>query len=130
MFDFAEAFDVVSDHLLFDKLRLLGIWNPLIDWIPDFLIGCVIRFSVLGFRNSFMDVRSGAPQESMLGPLSFLIFLNKLPTYVISKCKFFADDLKIYLNIRYNNIVDMSSDLSSCQRDIDTIVHVASSWGS
>ena len=65
----------------------------------------------------------------MLGPLSFLIFLNKLPTYVISKCKLFANDMKIYLNIRLSNIVDMSSDLSSCQRNIDTIIHVASSWG-
>ena len=42
---------------------------------------------------------------------------------------FFADDLKIYLKIRLSNIVDMSSDLSSFQRDIDTIVHVATSCG-
>ena len=51
-----------------------------------------------------------------------------LPTYDISKCMFFADDLKIYLKIRHSNIVDMSSDLSSCQRDIDNLVHAASSW--
>ena len=31
--------------------------------------------------------------------------------------------------MRHCNIVDMSSDLSSCQGDIDTIVHVALSWG-
>ena len=76
-----------------------------------------------------MDVMSGVPQESVLCPLLFLLFVNHLPTHVISKYKFFADDLKIYLNIRHSNIVDMSSDLSSCQRDIDTIVHVASSQG-
>ena len=40
------------------------------------------------------------------------------------KFKFFVDDLKIYSNIRHTNIVDILSDLSSCQRDIDTIVFV------
>ena len=63
----------------------------------------------------------------MLGPLRFLLFVKHLPTYVISKCKLFANDMKIYLNIRLSNIVDMSSDLSSCQRNIDTIVHVTAS---
>ena len=41
----------------------------------------------------------------------------------------FADDLKIYLKIRHSNIVCISSDLSSCQIDIDTVVHAASSRG-
>ena len=54
-------------------------------------------------------------------------FFNHSPTYVFSKCKFFADDLKIYLKIRPSNIVDMSSDLCCCQIDIDAKVHVASS---
>ena len=47
-------------------------------------------------HSSYIDVRSGVPQGSMFGPLLFLIFVSLLPTYVISKCKFFADDLKIY----------------------------------
>ena len=65
----------------------------------------------------------------MLGPLLFLLFVNYLPTYVIHICKFFADDLEIYFNVRHSNIVDLSSDSSSCQRDIDTVVHAALSWG-
>ena len=39
-------------------------------------------------------------------------------------------NVKIYLNIRHNNIVDMSSDLSSCHiLMLYNIVHDASSWG-
>ena len=41
----------------------------------------------------------------------------------------YIHDSMIYLNIRHNNIVEMSSDLFSCQRDIDTLVRVTSSWG-
>ena len=56
-------------------------------------------------------------------------FVNHLATHVNSTFKFFADDLKIYLNIRYGNIFVciFVSDISSYQRDIDTIVHFASS---
>ena len=41
----------------------------------------------------------------MLCPLLFLLFVNHLPTYVISKCTFFGDDVKTCLNIRHSNIV-------------------------
>ena len=60
LFNFAKDFDIVSHHLLLDKLRLLCICSPLIDWIADFLIGRVMRVSVSGIRSSFMDVRNGA----------------------------------------------------------------------
>ena len=71
-----------------------------------------MRVSVSGIRSSFIEVRSGVPQGSVLGLLLFVLFVNDVPTFVISKCKFFADDLKIYLNLQRSNIVEMSSDLS------------------
>ena len=63
---FDKVFDVVSHNLLLDQLRLLGICSPLIDWIADFLIGRVMRVS--GSSGGFMDVKSGVPQRSVLGP--------------------------------------------------------------
>ena len=45
LFDFAKAVDVASYPLLLYQLRLLGSCNSLIDWIANFLIGCVMRFS-------------------------------------------------------------------------------------
>ena len=81
LFDFVEASNIVSHHLLLDMFRLLGICSPFIDWIVDFLVG---------IRSSFMDVRSGSPQRSVLCLLLFLLFVNHLLTDVISKCKFFC----------------------------------------
>ena len=109
-------------------MRLLGICSPIIDYITEFIIRRATRVSVSGIRSSFMDVWSGVPQRNVLGPLLFLLFVDNLPTNVISKYKFSANDLKTYLSIRHSNIVDTSSDLFSCQRDIDNIVHVVSSW--
>ena len=62
LFDFSRAFDVVSHHLLLDKLKLFGICSPLIDRIVDFLIGRVMRVSISGIRSNLMDVRNDVPQ--------------------------------------------------------------------
>ena len=81
MFDFAEAFDVVSHHLLLDKFGSLGVCSPLLDWTADFRIGHVMRISVSGIRSSFVDVRSGVSQRSVLDPLLFILFVNHLSTF-------------------------------------------------
>ena len=72
---------------------------------------------------------SGVPQDSFLGPLLFLVYVDHLPSFLTAKCKFFADDLKIYLKVRHENVLDMALELSSCQHDLNNIVAVAESWG-
>ena len=77
-------------------------------------IGHAMRASVSGMCSNLMSVRIDVPQGSVLGSPLFLLFVNHSPTYVVSKCKFFKDDLKMYLELQHSNIVDMSSDLFSC----------------
>ena len=105
LFAFSKVIDVISHHMLSAKLRLLGICSPLTDWIADFLTCRVMRVSVSGICISLMDVRSNVSQRSVLGTLLLLVFVNHLPTYITSKCMFFADDPKIYFNILHSNIV-------------------------
>ena len=88
-----------------------------------------MEVSVSGVSSSRREVLSGVPQGSVLGPLLFLVYINHLPSFLINKCKFFADDLKIYLNVRHQNILHAALDLSSCQKDINSILEIAGSWG-
>lgn len=129
LFDFSKSFDVVSHYILIKKSKLLGVTGSLLNWISDFLTSRTMNVSVSGTCSSSREVKSGVLKGSVLGSLLFLIFVNYLPSYIWNNCKFFADDLKFYLKIRHSNILDLATDTSSCQRDIDVEYWVAEYWG-
>ena len=60
-------------------------------------------------------VWSGVPQGSVLGPLLFLIFINDLDEDINSNILKFADDTKIFKEVRL-------------QADLDKLVLWAQKW--
>ena len=54
---------------------------------------------VNGVSSDILDVKYSVPQDSVLGPLMIIIFINDFPS-VCKKLKFylFADDTNIYFN--------------------------------
>ena len=129
LFDFSKAFDTVCHDILLDKLCLLGITGKLLDWIREFLRSRVMNVLVDGKLSRPCEVVSGVPQGSVLGPLLFLFYINFITHNISSRTKIFADDLKLYITVETNSLQALLHNMSTCQRDINSLHKAASSWG-
>lgn len=69
-----------------------------------------------GKESGFVEVTSGVPQGSVLGPLLFLLYINDISEGVSSCMRMFADDCIIYREITAeNDVLQIQSDLDKIQ---------------
>jgi len=95
-FDFWKAFDSVPHKRMLKKIEAYGITGKLLKWVSDFLTKRLQRVVIGEATSDWMEVLSGIPQGSVLGPLLFLIYINDLPDVIKGFVKLFADDTKLY----------------------------------
>ena len=94
--DYRKAFDTVHHVRLIDKLTSYSVYRRITRWVKEFLSQRKMRVGVQESFSERVDVVSGVPQGSVLGPLLFLIFVNDLPNWVRNSMRMFADDRKIW----------------------------------
>ncbi len=93
--DFAKAFDSVPHRRLIEKCKALGITGKVLGRISAFLKRKQ-RVMVNGSPSNWVEVISGVPQGSVLGPVLFVIFINDMANNINSFLSLFADDAKLY----------------------------------
>ena len=120
--NFSKAFYKISHKFILSKLHYYGIRYHTLSWIGDFLSSHTQTTVVNGVRSSYVEVTSGVPQGSVLGPILFLVYLNDINNAIKSQIKLFADDSFIYGNIHNQN------DQVILQNDLDTISSWAERW--
>ena len=107
---------------LLQKLSAYGIEGKVLCWIADFLSDRKMRIMVRGEYSEWVDVISGVPQGSVLGPILFLIYLNDIPETVNCSIKMFADDTKLFRTVK---TID---DCNILQNDLNTLSQWTNDW--
>ena len=95
--DLSKAFDKVWHQGLLFKLESFGIRGKLLNLLEDYLSNRFQRVLLNGQESSWLPIKAGVPQGSILGPLLFLIYINNLPDGLHSIAKLFADVMFLFL---------------------------------
>ena len=78
----------------------MGISGELYNLLENYLSGRFQRVILNGQHSSWKPILSGVPQDSILGPLLFLIYINDLPNELKSNVKLFADDTSLFTIVK------------------------------
>ena len=85
-FDFQKAFDSVSHDVIINKLKNeFNLGGKMLRFLMNYLSGRQQRVVLDGDFSEWVEVRSGVPQGSILGPFLFVLFIPFVP-FCLSCC--------------------------------------------
>ena len=114
--DIKKAFDCINHHILLNKMNeQFGISGMELKWFQSYLTNREQQCSINGELSSNKVISYGVPQGSILGPLLFLLCINKLPDCFKSTIPgMYADDTQISSSSNDANelVVRLNTDLA------------------
>ena len=84
MLDMSAAFDVVNHDILLRKLHFYGFDDNSLQWMLSYLTSRTQSVCIDGSMSNPLEITTGVPQGSILGPLSYIIYTNELPDVIFT----------------------------------------------
>lgn len=117
--DLSKAFDTIDHNILLQKLSYYGIKRPSLQLLKDYLSERKQFVDYNGVHSDLLNITTGVPQGSILGPLLFIIYINDIKsssnifhpiiyaddtTLTTTLNSFLCDNINICLNKELVNI--------------------------
>ena len=100
--DCSKTLDTVNHDIWLQKLSMYGVRDTALEWFRDYLANRSQYVTYNSMKSTKENITCGVPQGSILGPLSFLIYINDLATVSNAFLSvLFADDTNVFIVGRY-----------------------------
>ena len=105
--DFSRKFDIVFSPKLQHKINAYGFKGKLYAWLADFLQNRKLFVKIGNSLSNCFLKTSGIAQGTCLGPICLTVYIdNSSDVIKFSKCKLFADDVKISYDFFPCDLID------------------------
>ena len=122
LLDFSSSFDTIDHPILVHRLHAdFGFTDTVLQWFSSYLTDRTNYVSLSNHCSAFTPVHSGVPQDSVLGPMLFTMYIKPLSAIIVSLSIIqhsFADDLQLQMSAPSDRISELLHSMQSCMSDV------------